>query len=103
MGTDAFSRQFCCVIMDPLIAVSPASGFSLDNLPWGAFVRKGEERRCIGVALGDHVVDVGALHSAGLLSGLHLARSDCFQQVTHLRLPICLCKDRSPDASPEVL
>ena len=68
--------------MEPIIDVSPSSGFGLDNLPWGVFVKNGEERRRIGVALGDSVVDVGALQAAGLLGGSHLARSECFQKVT---------------------
>jgi len=53
--------------------VAPDSDFPLHNLPWGVFsVPEGEEaeRRRIGVAIGESVVDVSLLAARGLLSGL---------------------------------
>ncbi len=60
--------------------------FPLENLPWGVFSPTGSAAggRRVGVALGDSVVDVGALQQAGLLSGPHLSSkeaSHAFSQV----------------------
>src|ERR1700750_2971518 len=41
--------------------------FPIQNLPFGAFVRGGETRT--GVAIGDRVVDLRALHDLALLDG----------------------------------
>jgi fumarylacetoacetase len=45
----------------------PDRPFPLNNLPCGVFSLPGEEPRC-GVAIGDFVVDVGALENVGLLA-----------------------------------
>jgi len=70
-----------CVLMSLLVAswVSAASNswfpiaadsdFSLINLPFGVFSTANSAPRC-GVALGDHVIDLQALHMAGLLKDL---------------------------------
>jgi fumarylacetoacetase len=49
-------------------ANDPACDFSIQNLPFGIFsdVRNGAPRA--GVAIGDAIVDLGALHSAGRLT-----------------------------------
>src|SRR3954468_23923756 len=44
--------------------------FPIQNLPFGIFARSGEERRRVGVAIGDSVLDLFACAAAGLLDGL---------------------------------
>jgi|LauGreSBDMM110SN_4_FD.fasta_scaffold15304_4 fumarylacetoacetase len=64
--------------MDSFLEAS--NGFGLSNLPWGVFSRLGQpQRRSVGVALGEFVVDVSALVEAGLMSGpiLSQAGMDC--------------------------
>ena len=46
------------------VDVSAGSDFSLQNLPYGAFVKDGEQR--IGIAIGDHILDLHAAADAGL-------------------------------------
>jgi fumarylacetoacetase len=48
-------------------ADAPDGGFPLQNLPYGVFARPGEAPRC-GVAIGDFVVDLARLETAGLLA-----------------------------------
>jgi len=48
------------------IEVAPDSGFPLENLPYGAFVRDAGEAARLGVALGDAIVDLRELARAGL-------------------------------------
>ncbi len=48
--------------MTPFIDVDPASGFGLDNLPYGVFSVDGAAPRC-GVRLGETVVDLAALEA----------------------------------------
>ena len=62
------------------LEVSPASHFSLQNLPYGVFSTASGGKPRNGVALGDPVIDLKALSSAGLFSGSHLAGSTCFQE-----------------------
>jgi fumarylacetoacetase len=45
----------------------PGADFPIQNLPFGAFERDGLART--GVAIGDRIVDLQALHDAGLLDG----------------------------------
>ncbi len=51
------------------LEISADSDFPLDNLPYGVISRPGEARR-IGVAVGDHVLDLAAVEAAGLLAGV---------------------------------
>ncbi len=48
------------------IEIPPDSGFPLENLPYGAFVRDAGETPRLGVALGDAIVDLQELGRAGL-------------------------------------
>eukprot|EP01089_Gocevia_fonbrunei_P008022 TRINITY_DN1956_c0_g1_i1.p1 TRINITY_DN1956_c0_g1~~TRINITY_DN1956_c0_g1_i1.p1 ORF type:complete len:438 (+),score=108.25 TRINITY_DN1956_c0_g1_i1:37-1314(+) len=45
------------------------SGFPLENLPYGAFLRKDAQKAHIGVAIGDQVLDLNVIHKAGLFTG----------------------------------
>jgi fumarylacetoacetase len=49
------------------VPVPQGSPFPLENLPYGSVVPAGAGDARIGVRLGDHVVDLRALHDAGLL------------------------------------
>lgn len=77
-----FHRQICSLSVDPtprrgrrpqlavpydraksaemksFVTVPAGSDFPLENLPYGVFSRHGESRRCIGVAIGDYVLNV---------------------------------------------
>jgi len=41
-------------------ANDPATDFSIQNLPWGTFARRGEGRPRLGIAIGDQVLDATA-------------------------------------------
>uniref|UniRef100_A0A7E4ZVX0 Fumarylacetoacetase n=1 Tax=Panagrellus redivivus TaxID=6233 RepID=A0A7E4ZVX0_PANRE len=43
------------------IPIPPNSDFPLENLPYGVFSKKGESQRRIGVAIGDHILDLSAV------------------------------------------
>lgn len=78
----------------PLVEGAQHTDFPLENLPFGVFSTSEDSSRRIGVALGNHVVDVRALQQAGLFSGPHMsAVSDCLQQV---RQPLKQCQWTSP-------
>jgi len=49
------------------IPVDDASDFPIQNLPYGAFLRAGE--RHLGVAIGEHILDLRAVAESGLLDG----------------------------------
>lgn len=59
------------------IPVAPDSHFPIQNLPYGIFRRKGENRAAVGVAIGDQVLDLSVLDQEKLLP-----RQDVFQQPT---------------------
>lgn len=72
---------------DTWVEVPAGGDFPVENIPWGVFSTRTDPRKRVGTRIGDHVVDVRALHEAGLLStGPHLsgAHSSCFQQVRTL-------------------
>ncbi len=50
-------------------ANTPTSDFPIQNLPFGMFRARGRPTARAGVAIGDHVLDVGGCQEAGLLSG----------------------------------
>jgi fumarylacetoacetase len=54
--------------MTSWVPVPAGSHFTIDNLPYGVWSRADGERR-IGVAIGDHVLDLTAVAAAGLLDG----------------------------------
>ncbi len=49
------------------IAVDPESDFPIQNLPYGVFSTSSDTTPRVGVAIGDQVLDLAALRSAGLL------------------------------------
>lgn len=61
------------------VNVAPGSDFPLENLPWGVFEHNG--KRSIGVAIGDHVLNVTELASRGFITGPELNSRACFSQV----------------------
>jgi len=51
-------------------ANAPSAEFSIQNLPFGVFRRRGSaEQPCVGVAIGDQIVDVASLVGHGLVHG----------------------------------
>ena len=53
-------------------ANAPGADFPIQNLPLGVFSTEGTAPRC-GVAIGDQVLDLAALHGKRLLQGLAAA------------------------------
>jgi fumarylacetoacetase len=56
------------------IDIAPDSDFSIYNLPYGIFT-KGKGAKKIGVAIGEYVVDLSAVASAGLLTKSKINKS----------------------------
>ncbi len=54
--------------MNSFIHVPPGSDFPIENLPYGVFIPDGDTRPRPGIAIGEDVLDLGALEKAGLLS-----------------------------------
>lgn len=67
------------------VEVKSDSHFSIHNLPYGVFKHAGgaitTNTSRPGVAIGDYVLDLSEIHSAGLFDGPLLSNSDCFHQV----------------------
>lgn len=65
------------------VEVKLDSHFSIHNLPYGIFKHGGVDTTTPrpGVAIGDYVLDLSAIQSAGLFDGPLLCNSDCFHQV----------------------
>jgi len=66
------------------IEVSPESHFPIQNLPYGAFIRKDDSTQTarLGVAIGDQVLDLHVITEAGLFNGPLLKDSKVFLQST---------------------
>lgn len=63
------------------VQVAPESHFPLENLPYGVFkLQSGSEARP-AVAIGDYILDLSVIASAGLFDGPLLSNSDSFNQV----------------------
>ncbi|KAL8208680.1 hypothetical protein R6Q57_008092 [Mikania cordata] len=64
------------------VEVKPDSHFSIHNLPYGVFKHVGGAITTPrpGVAIGDYVLDLSSIHSAGLFDGPLISNSDCFHQ-----------------------
>ena len=63
------------------LEISPDSHFPMENLPYGVFKPDESSAPRPGVAIGDYVLDLQVIASAGLFNGPILANSDCFHQV----------------------
>jgi fumarylacetoacetase len=63
------------------ITVSPQSDFSIHNLPFGIFSTAGSCPRA-GVAIGEHVIDLFALHTAGVFQQALEFDTSCFGHCT---------------------
>ncbi|XP_057463644.1 fumarylacetoacetase-like [Actinidia eriantha] len=62
------------------IEVHPDSHFPIENLPYGVFKPEPGSQARPGVAIGDFVLDLSVIGSAGLFDGPLLKGSDCFNQ-----------------------
>ncbi|KAL7088568.1 hypothetical protein ACP275_13G135200 [Erythranthe tilingii] len=62
------------------IEVHPDSHFPIQNLPYGVFKPEPDSEPRPGVAIGDYVLDLSVIASAGLFDGPYLRNSDCFSQ-----------------------
>jgi len=59
------------------VEVAAESDFPIQNLPYGIFKAGGREAAA-GVAIGDHILDLAAIHEAGLFSATAIARDNVF-------------------------
>ena len=75
--------QVSSMALKPFLEVKSDSHFSIHNLPYGIFKHAGGAVTTArpGVAIGDYVLDLSEIHSAGLFDGPLLSNSDCFLQV----------------------
>ena len=62
------------------IPVTPQSDFPIQNLPYGVFRRRGEDRPCVGVAIGDAVLDLQVLEQHGCFDETVLKDSRVFAE-----------------------
>lgn len=60
------------------LPVAPDTPFPIQNLPYCAFTRPGEEKPRIGTRLGDFVIDLAAIEHAGLLRQTALRETHVF-------------------------
>jgi fumarylacetoacetase len=59
--------------MSSFVPVAPESHFPIQNLPYGVFVRKDHQEPHIGVAIGEHVLDLFVIANAGLFNDAQIA------------------------------
>ncbi|GAB2301028.1 hypothetical protein Dimus_035064 [Dionaea muscipula] len=64
------------------IEVHPDSDFPIQNLPYGVFKPDPLSQPRPGVAIGDYVLDLSEIYSAGFFDGPLLYGSECFYQPT---------------------
>ena len=62
------------------LPVAPNSDFPIQNIPFGVFLTR-DDVITIGTRIGDHAIDLGALHQLGYFSGIPLT-DDIFLQDT---------------------
>jgi fumarylacetoacetase len=60
------------------VPVAPDSHFPIQNLPYGVFRRRSGGGPCVGVAIGEQVLDLTALEAHGLLNGPMLRQHRVF-------------------------
>ncbi|HLJ98089.1 MAG TPA: fumarylacetoacetase [Gemmataceae bacterium] len=64
------------------LAVAPESHFPIQNLPYGIFRRRPADEPVVGVAIGDHVLDLAVLAESGLLDSPLLRGQQVFRAAT---------------------
>ncbi|MBY0528479.1 MAG: fumarylacetoacetase [Gemmataceae bacterium] len=64
------------------VPVPPDSHFPIQNLPYGVFRRKDEEVPRIGVAIGEHILDLTYLEQHGILKVAELGHRTVFSEHT---------------------
>jgi fumarylacetoacetase len=68
------------------IDVAPESHFPIQNLPYGVFRRRGigveQDRPCIGVAIGEFILDLRILEDRGMLAPKSLGGRRVFSEYT---------------------
>ncbi|CAK8531313.1 unnamed protein product [Lathyrus sativus] len=67
-------------LLQSFIQIHPDSHFPIQNLPYGIFKPQPDSSPRPGVAIGDFVLDLSEISSAGLFNGTLLTNSDCFLQ-----------------------
>ncbi|KAH6826919.1 fumarylacetoacetase [Perilla frutescens var. hirtella] len=87
------------MLLKSFIEVHPDSHFPIQNLPYGVFNREPGSEPRPGVAIGDYVLDLSVVASAGLFDGPYLRNSDCFYQACFLFFPIFV---RASDLNPNL-
>lgn len=70
------------MVLKSFVEVHPDSHFPIQNLPYGVFKVEPASEPRPGVAIGDYVLDLSVIASAGLFDGPYLENSDCFNQPT---------------------
>ncbi|MCL7032831.1 hypothetical protein MKW94_022786, partial [Papaver nudicaule] len=68
--------------MKSFVEVDADSHFPLENLPFGVFKPSSGGEARPGVAIGNFVLDLSVITSAGLFNGPNLNNSDCFLQTS---------------------
>ena len=84
-GTSAMTTRFDATTDPKLtswVEVPAGSDFPLQNLPYGAFRRKNESEPRLGVAIGNHVLDLSILAGSGVLDDVVPAAVAVFAQPT---------------------
>ncbi|KAH8547869.1 fumarylacetoacetate hydrolase [Umbelopsis sp. PMI_123] len=66
--------------MQSFIDVQKDSHFPIQNLPYGVFSTAGKDTPRVGVAIGDYIVDLSVLQSAGLFSSVSGLPTGVFEQ-----------------------
>lgn len=54
--------------METFLTIAPGSDFPVQNLPYGVFTTRENTQQRVGVAIGEFVLDMAVLESAGLLA-----------------------------------
>ena len=78
------------MVLQSFVPVQPDSHFPIQNLPYGVFKPQPGSSPRPGVAIGDFVLDLSEIASAGLFDGPLLENSDCFLQVLNLSIYVLL-------------
>ncbi|CAI9787852.1 unnamed protein product [Fraxinus pennsylvanica] len=69
------------MVLSSFVEVHPDSHFPIQNLPYGVFKPEPSSEPRPGVAIGEYVLDLSVVASAGLFDGPVLKNSDCFNQL----------------------